>query len=87
MENNSEADEQRGLKRRASTAFSEDGEFRGFDDGATVEGEFKGFTKSEDLDVSKEYTKVVGEFTCFILLCNNLLISHYRANVSSHNLM
>ncbi|XP_026332799.1 uncharacterized protein LOC113239861 isoform X3 [Hyposmocoma kahamanoa] len=48
----------RGTKRRASAAFSDDGEFRGFNEVPSVD-QFKGFEKPEDKDVSRDYGKVL----------------------------
>lgn len=62
IEDKSQEDEQdgesRGTKRRASIAFSEAGD-----------EEFKGFEETKDQDLSKEYSRVLGEFlTKFVLL-------------------
>lgn len=58
-------EEYRGVKRRASAAFSDDGEFRGFNEVPPVD-HFKGFEKPEDKDVSKDYGKVLGKFFYFV---------------------
>ncbi|KAI5633266.1 methyl-CpG binding domain-containing protein [Phthorimaea operculella] len=51
---------ERGIKRRASEAFSDGGdEFKGFGDAALPEEEFKGFEVVEEKDLSMDYSKVL----------------------------